>query len=51
MALSLARCHHLKVREGGRIVSVAAIVAVVVCTEGWREIVSLHVDRSEAVAT
>jgi putative transposase len=38
----------LKVREGGRIVSVAAIVAVAVNTEGRREIVGLHIGPSEA---
>ena len=38
----------LKVREGGRIVSVAAIVAVAVTTEGKREIVGLHIGPSEA---
>jgi putative transposase len=32
---------YLKVREGGRIVSVAAIIAVAVSTEGKREIVGL----------
>jgi putative transposase len=39
---------YLKVREGGRIVSVAAIVAVAVNTEGKREIVGLHLGPSEA---
>src|SRR5689334_20795776 len=39
---------YLKVREGGRIVSVAAIVAVAVDTEGRREIVGLHLGPSEA---
>ena len=39
---------YLKVREGGRIVSVAAIVAVAVSTEGRREIVGLHIGPSEA---
>jgi transposase-like protein len=39
---------YLKVREGGRIVSVAAIVAVAVTTEGRREIVGLHIGPSEA---
>ena len=38
----------LKVREGGRIVSVAAIIAVAVNTEGKREIVGLHIGPSEA---
>jgi transposase-like protein len=38
----------LKVREGGRIVSVAAIVAVAVNTDGKREIVGLHIGPSEA---
>jgi putative transposase len=39
---------YLKVREGGRIVSVAAIIAVAVDTEGRREIVGLHIGPSEA---
>ena len=39
---------YLKVREGGRIVSVAAIVAVAVDTGGRREIVGLHLGPSEA---
>jgi transposase-like protein len=39
---------YLKVREGGRIVSVAAIIAVAVNTEGKREIVGLHIGPSEA---
>jgi putative transposase len=39
---------YLKVREGGRIVSVAVIVAVAVDTEGRREIVGLHIGPSEA---
>ncbi len=39
---------YLKVREGGRIVSVAAIIAVAVTTEGRREIVGLHLGPSEA---
>ena len=38
----------LKVRQGGRIVSVAAIIAVAVNTEGKREIVGLHIGPSEA---
>ena len=37
-----------KVREGGRIVSVAAIIAVAVTTKGKREIVGLHIGPSEA---
>ncbi len=37
---------YLKVREGGRIVSVAAIIAVAVDTEGKREIVGLHIGPS-----
>ncbi|GJE30555.1 hypothetical protein LDDCCGHA_0724 [Methylobacterium oxalidis] len=41
---------YLKVREGGRIVSVAAIVAVAVDTEGRREIVGLHIGPSKAAA-
>jgi transposase-like protein len=39
---------YLKQREGGRIVSVAAIVAVAVNTDGKREIVGLHIGPSEA---
>jgi transposase-like protein len=38
---------YLKQREGGRIVSVAAIIAVAVNTEGKREIVGLHIGPSE----
>ena len=34
---------YLKVRDGGRIVSVAAIIAVAVTTEGRREIVGLGI--------
>ena len=39
---------YLKVREGGRIVSVAAIIAVAVSMDGKREIVGLHIGPSEA---
>ena len=39
---------YLKMREGGRIVSVAAIIAVAVDTDGKREIVGLHIGPSEA---
>ena len=39
---------YLKQREGGRIVSVAAIIAVAANTEGRREIVGLHIGPSEA---
>ena len=39
---------YLKQREGGRIVDVAAIIAVAVNTEGKREIVGLHIGPSEA---
>lgn len=35
-------------REGGRIVSVAAIIAMAVDTDGRREIVGLHIGPSEA---
>ena len=38
---------HLKVREGGRIVSVAAIIAVAANTDGRREIVGLGIGPSE----
>src|SRR3954451_6115761 len=39
---------HLKQREGGRVVSVAAIIAMAVNTDGKREIVGLHIGPSEA---
>ena len=39
---------YLRQREGGRIVSVAAIIAVAANTEGKREIVGLHIGPSEA---
>src|ERR1700685_1966441 len=39
---------YLKVRDGGRIVAVAAIIAVAVNTEGRREIVGLGIGPSEA---
>src|SRR4051794_8850009 len=39
---------YLKVREGGRIVSVAVIIAVAVSTDGRREIVGLRIGPSEA---
>ena len=39
---------YLKQREGGRIVSVAAIIAVAVNTEGKREIVGLHIGPSRS---
>jgi transposase-like protein len=39
---------YLKVREGGRIVSVAAITAVAVDTDGRREIIGLGIGPSEA---
>jgi len=39
---------YLKQREGGRIVSVATIIAVAVSTDGRREIVGLKVGSSEA---
>src|ERR687894_2499372 len=39
---------YLKVRESGRIVSVAAIIAVAVDTDGRREIIGLHIGPSEA---
>ncbi len=38
---------YLKQREGGRIVSVAAIIAVAVNAKGKREIVGLHIGPSE----
>ena len=39
---------YLKQREGGRIVSVAAIIAVAANTDGRREIVRLHIGPWEA---
>jgi len=39
---------YLKQREGGRIVSVAAIIAVAANTDGRREIVGLHIGPPEA---
>jgi putative transposase len=39
---------YLRVRKGGRIVSVAAIIAVAVNTEGRREIIGLGLGPSEA---
>jgi putative transposase len=39
---------YLKQREGGQIVSVAAIIAVAANTDGKREIVGLHIGPSEA---
>src|SRR4029079_2377630 len=39
---------YLKQREGGRIVAVAAIIAVAANTDGRREIVGLHMRSSEA---
>lgn len=39
---------YLKQREGGRIVSVAAIIAVAVSTDGRREIIGLKIGPSEA---
>jgi putative transposase len=39
---------YLKVRDGGRIVSVAAIIAVAVTTEGRREMIGLGLGPSEA---
>lgn len=39
---------YLKVREGGRIVSVAAIIAVAADTDGRREIIGLGIGPSEA---
>ena len=41
---------YLKQREGGRIVSVAAIIAVAANTDGKREIIGLHIGPSETAA-
>lgn len=38
---------YLKQREGGRIVSVAAIIAVAANTDGKREIVGLHIGKTK----
>ena len=40
---------YLKLRQGGRIVSVAAIIAVAATTDGRREIIGLSVGDSEAM--
>ncbi len=48
LTISVAGCDYLKQREGGRIVSVAAIIAVAVNTDGKREVVGLHIAPSEA---
>ena len=48
VAVSVARRHLSQAARGGRIVSVAAIIAVAVNTEGKREIVGLHIGPSEA---
>ena len=39
---------YLKVRQGGRIFSVAAIIAVAVNTDGRRELIGLKIGPSEA---
>ena len=39
---------YLKVRRGGRIVSVAVIIAVAVNTDGRREVLGMEIDTSEA---
>ena len=39
---------YLKARDGGRIVSVAAIIAMAVSSDGRREIIGLGVGPSEA---
>src|SRR4030088_650402 len=39
---------YLKVRDGGRIVSVAAIIAMAVTTDGRREIIGLGIGPPEA---
>jgi transposase-like protein len=41
---------YLKVRRGGRIVSVAAIIAVGANTDGRREVLGLEIGTSEAEA-
>jgi transposase-like protein len=41
---------YLKVRRGGRIVSVAVIIAVGVNTDGRREVLGMEIDTSEAEA-
>ena len=39
---------YLKVRRGGRVVSVAVIIAVGVNNDGWREVLGMEVGTSEA---
>ncbi len=41
------RRHYVKVREAGRIVSVAVIIAVAVNTDGVREVLGMRVGPSE----
>jgi putative transposase len=48
VALPLARRHLLKVREGGRIVSRAVIIAVAVNEDGKREVLGVATGPSEA---
>jgi putative transposase len=48
LALPLDRRHLLKVRRGGRIVSVAVIIAVGVNTDGRREVLGMEIGTSEA---
>jgi transposase-like protein len=50
-ALSLARRTYLKVRRGGRIVSVAVIIAIRVNTDGRREVLGLEIGTPEAEPT
>ncbi len=38
----------MKVREAGRIVSVAAAIAVCANTDGWREVLGMDIGHSEA---
>jgi len=47
MAVPVAGATYLKVRDGGRIVSVAAIIAMAVSTDGRREIVGPGIGASE----
>jgi transposase-like protein len=48
MAVSWFHAIYLKVRDGGRIISVAAIIAVAVKSENRREIIGLGIGPSEA---
>ena len=48
MALSLDHATYLKVRQGGRVVTVAATLAVGVNADGRREVLGMAIGASEA---